>query len=74
MGQLSNIIDITKKIVDVQKKASKTNVTNLLRVAIKAIVDLKALPEIDTNSIYQEYYNSLLKDNELAAVISEISS
>jgi len=49
---LNNILEISKKIIDAQKKLSKTNVTNLLRVAIKSIIELKSLPEIDTNSAY----------------------
>lgn len=73
MGQLNNILEISKKIIDAQKKLSKTNVTNLLRVAIKSIIELKSLPEIDTNSAYQEYYNSLLKDNDLSALMNESS-
>lgn len=71
MGQLGNILDLTKKIIEVQKKQSATNVTNLLRVAVKTIIDLKALPEIDTNSIYQEFYNLLLKDNQIASLMTE---
>lgn len=71
MGQLGNLLDLTKKIIETQKKQSKTNITNLLRVAVKTIIDLKALPEIDTNSIYQEFYNLLLKDNEIASLMTE---
>lgn len=69
LGQLNNVIDSAKKIIEAQKKLSKTNVTNLLRVAIKTIIELKSLPEIDTNSLYQEFFNGLQKDAEISQLL-----
>lgn len=38
LGQLHNIIDGASKIVEAEKKKSKTMVTNLLRIVVKAIL------------------------------------
>lgn len=74
LGQIQNIVEGTSKIVEVEKKKSKQNVTNLMRIVIKTLLQMKGLPEIENISQYQEYYMKLINDQELSAVISEVSS
>ncbi len=72
-GQMNNLIDHCSNIIEKQKKASKTNVTNLMRIVLKAIVSCKELPDIENNSHYQEFMVKLMNDAMVAPIINEIS-
>lgn len=74
LGQIQNIIEGTTKIVETEKKKSKQNVTNLMRIVVKTLLQMKNLPDIENSSQYQEYYMKLINDQELTAVISEVSN
>ena len=73
IGQIHVIIDRSQIIIDKQKKLSKTQVTNLMRIVVKTIISMKQLPDIETSSYYQEFYTKLINDQEVAPVISEVS-
>jgi hypothetical protein len=73
LGQLTNIIDQSNTIIEKQKKASKQNVTNLMRIVLKAVISCKNLPDIENSSHYQEFSLKLMNDAVVAPIISEIS-
>ena len=73
LGQMNNVIDHCMGIIEKQKKASKTQITNLLRIVCKAIVTCETLPDIESHSHFQEFKLKLVNDDMVAPIMTDVS-